>query len=318
MTTLQTLNIIALNKLTDLIQTFEKIDDWQGVVRENFERKSGTYSYVTVTDIEVRYDKKVFHYPTKIVFEYGYIKGERSITKNEKVTINKKKIKITERKKIIPFSFYERRQKYSGEIFQIIKDIVGTKIVPDSKFSSDLLTTGDNPLYGIDSKQKWASYVLVLHRVSRKEITTNEEDFSFLNDLLAEYGIHYGYEATLQDYVFVIFPMPYIKVIENKIKKEDDNESIFLVLEYNEMGFFYNSQLKIEIDALIKDIKKETIHQKVIPVKFAKAKYQVVEIVPDTKAEIGFTTISVKINGTLVDKLSGYYIRDIKFDIKVK
>ena len=307
-----------MSKLTDLIQTFEKVDDWQGVVRENFERKSGTYSCVTVTDIEVKYDKKVIHYPTKIVFEYGYVKGERSITKNERVTINKKKIKITERKKIIPLSFYERKQKYSGEIFQIINDIVGSKILSDSRFSTDLLTTGDNPLYGIDSKQKWASYLLVLQRVSKDERTTNQEDFSFLNDLLADYGIHYDYEATLQDYLFVVFPMPYIKVVENKIKKKDGNESIFLVLEYNEIGFFYTSQLKIEIDALIKDTKKETIYQKVIPVKFAKAKYQVVEIVPDTKAEIGFTAFSVKINGTLVDKFSGYYIRDIKFDIKVK
>lgn len=307
-----------MSKITDLIQTFEKINDWKEVVRVNFERKSGTYSCVTVTDIEVSFDKKVFHYPTKIVFEYGYVKGERSIVKNEKVTINKKKIKITERKKIIPLSFYERRQKYTGEIFQIIEDIVGNKIFSENKFSPDLLTTGDNPLFGIDSKQKWASYLLVLREANEYEKTTIQEDLSFLNDLLADYGIHYSYESTLQDYVFVIFPMPYIKVVENKIKKEDGNESIFLVLEYNEIGFFYTSQLKIEIDALIKDIKKEIIYQKVIPIKFAKAKYQIVEIVPDTKAEIGYTAISVKINGTLVDKFSGYYIRDIKFDIKVK
>lgn len=307
-----------MSKIKDLIQTFEKINDWKEVVRVNFERKSGTYSYVTVTDIEVSFDKKVFHYPTKIVFEYGYVKGERSIVKNEKVTINKKKIKIIERKKIIPLSFYERRQKYSGEIFQIIEDIIGNKNFSENKFSPELLTTGDNPLYAIDSKQKWASYLLVLSRASENENTTSQEDLSFLNDLLADYGIHYKYESTLQDYVFVIFPMPYIKVVENKIKKEDGNESIFLVLEYNEIGFFYTSQLKIEIDALIKDTKKEIIYQKVVPIKIAKAKYQIVEIVPDTKAEIGYTAISVKINGTLVDKFSGYYIRDIKFDIKVK
>lgn len=307
-----------MSKITDLIQTFEKVNDWKEVVRVNFERKSGTYSYVTVTDIEVSFDKKVFHYPTKIIFEYGYVKGERSIVKNERVTINRKKIKITEKKKIIPLSFYERRQKYSGEIFQIIEDIIGNKIFSENKFSPDLLTTGDNPLYGIDSKQKWASYLLVLSRASDNEKTTSQEDLSFLNDLLADYGIHYNYESTLHNYVFVIFPMPYIKVVENKIKKEDGNESIFLVLEYNEIGFFYTSQLKIEVDALIKDTKKEIIYQKVVPIKFAKAKYQIVEIVPDTKAEIGYTAISVKINGTLVDKFSGYYIRDIKFDIKVK
>ena len=307
-----------MNKLTDLIQTFEKIDDWQEVVRKNFERKSGTYTYATVTDIEIKYGEQVFYYPTKIVFEYGYIKALKNIVRTEKITLNKKRIKITERKKIIPFSFYERGKKYSGEIFQIIKDIVGTKINSNSLFSPDLLTTSDSPLYNIDSKQKWASYLLVLHRQSKNDSVATPEMLDILNDLLVDYGIHYGYDSSLRDFILVIFPMPYIKVVENKIKRNENNESIFLVLEFNQFGLFYTSQLKIEIDALIKNIKKETIYETIETIKFGKAKYQVIELTPETKGEIGFAAISIKINGILVDKFSGYYIRDIKLDIKVK
>lgn len=307
-----------MNKLTDLIQTFEKVDDWQGIVRQNFERKSGTYSFVTVTKIKVEYEKQIFNYPTKVVFEYGYIKAQKSITKYEKITINKKKIKITENKDVIPLSFYERKEKYTGEIFQILNDIVGNKILSNGHFSSDLLTPRDNPLYNIDSKQKWSSYLLVLNRKVKSDYSPVFEVPSILDDLLSDYGINYSYDLTLQDLVFVIFPMPYIKVVENKIKKDEVKESIFLVLEFNEVGFFYTSQLKIEIEALIKDIKKEVIYHRTVPIKFGKAKFQVVEITPDGRGEIGFAAISIKINGILVDKSSGYYIRDIKLDFKLK
>ena len=308
-----------MNKLTDLIKTFVKVDDWQGVARENFERKSGTYSYVTVTEIEIKYDKQLFRYPTKVVFEYGYIKAQKDITKHEKLTLDKKPIKITERKKIIPLGFYQRGRKYSGDIFQIIGDIVGNNKIVSSSFSNDLLTPNDNPLYSIDSKQKWASYVLTLYKESKQNFSdTNSEHFNILNEILEDYGIHYGFDTLLQNAVLIIFPMPYLKVVENKIKKNDNGESVFLVLEFNQLGLFYTSQIKIEIEGLIKNLKNEIIYEKVEAIKFGKAKYQVVELYPDQKSEIGYTSFSIKINGTLVDKFSGYYIRDIKFDIKAK
>ncbi|PKP45936.1 MAG: hypothetical protein CVT94_16325 [Bacteroidetes bacterium HGW-Bacteroidetes-11] len=308
-----------MNKLTDLIKTFVKVDDWKGVVKENFERKSGTYAYVTVAEIEIKYDKKVFRYPTKVVFEYGYIKAEKNITKQEKLTLDKKPIKITERKKIIPLGFYQRGRKYSGDIFQIIGDILGNNKILTSSFSNDLLTSNDNPLYSIDSKQKWASYILTLHKEGKHSSEeTNSEQFSTLNEILNDYGIHYSFDAQLQNTVIVIFPMPYLKVVENKIKKNDNGESIFMVLEFNQLGLFYSSQLKIEIDGIIKNLKNEVVYQKVETLKFAKAKYQVVELYPEQQSEIGYSSFSIKINGTLVDKFSGYYIREINLDIKSK
>lgn len=306
-----------MNKLADLIKTFVNVDDWQVVVKENFERKTGTYSYVTVIDIEVKYDKQTFRYPTKVVFEYGYVKAQKNIVKQEKTSVNKKRIRITERKKIIPLGFYQRGNKFSGDIYQIIADILGKGKIQSSSFSNDLLTPNDNPLYSIDSKQKWASYLLVLQKETNQvESISTSDEVSFLNDILDDYGIHYDFEKILQDFVLVIFPMPYVRVVENKIRKNANSESILLVLEFNQLPLFYTSQIRIEIDGKIKNLKSEIIYQKTEALKFGKAKYQVVELFPDRKSEIGYTEFSIKINGTLVNKFSGYYIRDIKLDIK--
>ncbi len=81
-------------------------------------------------------------------------------------------------------------------------------------------------------------------------------------------------------------------------------------------NLFYPSQLKIEIEALIKDFKEQTILKKTIPIKFDKAKFQVVELTPEMQGEIGFSAFLKRINGTLADKFSGYYIRDVKIDLK--
>ena len=69
---------------------------------------------------------------------------------------------VIERKEIISLGFYKRGKKYSGDIYQIISDIVGKEPNLLAKFSNDLLQLGDNPLYGIDSKLKWPAYLLIL------------------------------------------------------------------------------------------------------------------------------------------------------------
>ncbi len=83
-------------------------------------------------------------------------------------------------------------------------------------------------------------------------------------------------------------------------------------------NLFYTSQLKIEIEALIKGFKEQNILQKTIPIKLDEAKFQVVELTPEIQGEIGFSTFLIRINGTLADKFSGYYIHDIKIDLKAK
>jgi hypothetical protein len=83
-------------------------------------------------------------------------------------------------------------------------------------------------------------------------------------------------------------------------------------------NLFYTSQLKIEIEALIKDFKEQNSPQKTIPIKFDKAKFQVIDLTPEIQGEIGFTAILKRINGILADKSSGYYSSDIKIDLKTK
>ena len=151
-----------------------------------------------------------------------------------------------------------------------------------------------------------------------KKNESYERITELFSDLLVDYGIHYSFDTSLSDLIFVFFPMPYIKILENKIKKRDSGEVISLVLEFNDLGMFYTSKSKIEIEALIKDFDKNTILQKTISVKFDKSKYQMIEIAPDINGEIGFSAFSIKINDTLVEKTSGYYIRNIKIDIKTK
>ena len=59
-----------MNKLTDLTESFVEIQNWKELVQQNFDRKSGIYSYAVVSKLEVVYDKKSYFYPTKINFEY--------------------------------------------------------------------------------------------------------------------------------------------------------------------------------------------------------------------------------------------------------
>jgi len=300
-----------MNNLTDFTKTFKKVDDWQEFVKNNFDRNSGSYSSVTVTEIEVHYKKQIFRYPTKIVFEYGYVKTQKNIIKNERL-LNNKQVKVVEKQQIIPLGLYKRDKEFSGDISQIITDILDNNKIESGSFSGDLLTPNDNPFYSIDSKQQWSSYLLVLKKENKLyEKDTNCEEINFLNDILDDYGIHYSFENSLQDHVLVIFPMPFLKIVENRIRKEKDNKDIdeylFLVIEFNLLPFFFTSQVKIEIDGLIKDLKGETIYQKTKIIKCDKAKYQTVDIVPKQQSKIGYAEFAVKINGAVVDKFSGYY-----------
>lgn len=307
-----------MNKLTDLTESFLEIQNWEELVQQNFDRKSGIYSYAVVSRLEVIYNKNKYYYPTKIIFEYGYVKSSKKIRKTESFKINNIDVKIIERKEIISLGFYKRGKKYSGDIYQIISDIVGKEPNLLAKFSNDLLQLGDNPLYGIDSKLKWPAYLLILtKKIEGKSIHSEKEDLE-LKDILDDYGVHYSYDTSLKNTYIIVFPLPYVKIVENKIRKNGDRESIFLVLEFNQLGIFYSPGIKIEIECIIKDTKKEIIYEKTDNLIFNKASYQVVEIQPELNGQISYSSITIKMNGNTVEKTSGYYIRDIKIDVKIK
>lgn len=307
-----------MNKLADLTESFDEIQNWKELIQQNFDRKSGIYSYAVVSRLEVVYDKKSYFYPTKIIFEYGYVKSSKKIKKTESFKINNIDVKIIEQKEIISLGFYKRGKKYSGDIYEIITDIVGKESNLLAKFSNDLLQLGDNPLYGIDSKLKWPAYLLILTEKIEGESINSEKENLELKDILDDYGVHYSYDNSLKNNYIIIFPLPYVKIVENKIKRNGDRESIFLVLEFNQLGIFYSPGIKIEIESIIKDIKKEIIYEKTETLIFNKAAYQVVEIQPELNGQISYSSIAIKMNGNIVEKTTGYYIRDIKIDVKIK
>ncbi len=307
-----------MNKLKNLIEPFIDIDNWKEFVRLNFDRKSGTYSFLTVSRISVKYDGKIFYYPTKLIFEYGYVKSTKKIKKVEQIEYNEKKVIITEIKQVIHLGLYKREIKYSGDIYEIISDIIGPRRILKGRFSNDLLTINDNPLYSLDSNSKWPSYVLVLDRKNSRQQKSENNETNLSLDILNEYGIHYDYDYSLKEKFIIIFPLPYVKIVENKIKREQEKESIFLVLEYNQLGIFYTPGVKIELESLIKDLKQDIIYEKTEPIIFSKAKYQVIEILPDKIGQISFASFTIKLNGKIVDKTVGYYAREIKLDVKIK
>jgi hypothetical protein len=307
-----------MNKLSDLTESFVKIQNWEELVQQNFDRKSGIYSYAVVSRIEVIYDKKKYFYPTKIIFESGHVKSSKKVIKTESLKINNLKVKIIERKEIIALGFFKRDKKYSGDIYEIIIDIVGKKSSLLSKFSNDLLPLTENTLYGIDSKLKWPSYILVLNKKNESESIIDENENLELKDILDDYGVHYSYDSSLKDNYIIIFPLPYVKIVENKVRRNGDRDSIFLVLEFNQLGIFYIPGIRIEIESIIKNTKQEVIHEKTETLIFNKASYQVVEIQPENSGQISYSSIVIKMNGNIVEKTAGYYIRDIKIDVKIK
>ncbi|HLF52554.1 hypothetical protein [Flavobacterium sp.] len=308
-----------------IIKNFQILSDWESYIKENFERRSGLYSFVSIIEFRIEIDKRKYIYPRRIIFESGYIKAKKIINKIEKTTSYTKKVKTVERKIQIPFGYYKRENKYSGELINIMKDIFRGNTFEYCKFSNDILQIGDTPLFNIDSKIDWPSYVLFYFRNNSKDIipidnVQNEnEDYIILKDISSESGMHYTYSEKLKLIDFVIFKIPYLKIIENRIKKENDGfEKLFFVLEYGDLSIFYNSKYDIKAKVLIKDIEKNVIFDDTVKIDFDKSKYQTLEVKPKIRSEIGFSLIDIYINNILVDKRSGYYIRSIKIDVKVK
>jgi hypothetical protein len=302
-----------MNQLKDLIDSFQPTSDWKQFIRSNFERKSNAYNFVSVSRLQIKFKNKVYHFPTKIVFDYGWVKAEKHIKRTEKFLEGSEWVTITETKTITPFGYFERRERFSGEFDEILEDVIGSKKRFASLISENLLQTGDNPLYGIDSLQQWPAYIMVLQNTNSRAGSFQDVP-DIWNDLLTDYGIHYSFDPSLYNTTIVIFPMRYIKILENRIRRKE-KESIFVVLEFNSLPLFYITRLNIEIKAIIKDTNDQVYEQRQI-VKYEKTRFQTVDIIPEAPCEVAFSDISVLINNTLVNRTSGYYIRNIKIDVK--
>lgn len=313
-----------MNELESIIKDFENLDSWESFVKNNFERRAGLYTTVKIKEFRIEVDKEKYIYPRRILFESRYVKAKKIFNNIEKTIINGKKIKAVERTTVIPFGLYKRQKKYSGELVNIIKDIFAGSKIESCKVSNTLLQLGDTPLFNIDSKIDWPSYILMFNRtelIKKYDNIASQEDIdhSLLNEISSEYGINYSFNKQLEKLDFLIFKIPYLKIIENKIKSDEgDFEKLFFVLKYGDSSIFYTSKLDIRAKVLIKDINKEIVFDDSLKISFDKSKHQVLEVKPEKKCEIGYSSIELFINDTLVDKRSGYYIRSFKIDVKIK
>ncbi|WP_157499513.1 hypothetical protein [Flavobacterium commune] len=307
---------LTMENIDNIIGKSSPISDWKEFVKENFQREAGIYSFLTVRTLEIEYNNEKFVYPKRIVFESGYARSIRKLKTVETVTHFKKTVKVIEKKEVIPFGLYQRRNKYSGDFFEILADIIKSDNL-QSYFSNDLLPINDNPLFSIDSKLNWPSYLLTLNTSNQIYSEERNEDISFLKDIAQEYGFHLPYTKSLEELIFIIFPMPYIKIVENKINKDSENEKLYLVLEFNDTSFFYTQKnLNIKLEALIKGTKEEVLLDKEFKLEFKKSKFQIVELDVMNGGIISYSSLKISINNVIVSKTSGYYIRDIKINVK--
>lgn len=319
-----------MNNIDSIIKDFEHLDKWEDFIEGNFERKAGLYSCVSIKEFRIEIGNKKYHYPRRIVFDNNYIKAKKTINKIERTVVNGNRVVISERTTTIPFGFYKRQNKYSGEIINIIKDIFINFKIQSCKVSKELLQLGDTPLFNIDSNIDWPSYVIAFERFHKEQIKIDlssdtdsilsKDEQPLLDDIASEFGIHYSYSNKLKNIDFLILKIPYLKIIENKIKREKDNyEKLFFVLEYSDSSIFYTtSKLNISAKVLIKDVNKEIIFDDLVNITYDKSKYQVFEVKPNSISEIAYSSIELYINNTLVDKRSGYYIRSFKINMKRK
>nr|WP_321486883.1 hypothetical protein [uncultured Draconibacterium sp.] len=320
-----------MNEIEAIFKKFEPLEKWEDFIEGNFERKAGLYTSVSIKEFRIEIENEKFYYPRRIIFENKYVKAKKIINQIEKTTVNGKKVKVVERTTIIPFGFYKRENKYSGEIINIVKDIFINYNIQSCEVSSELLQLGDNPLFNIDSNIDWPSYIIAFKRTYKGKNKQNQiasypntslskkEENPILKDISSEYGIHYSFSNDLINTDFLILKIPYLKIIENKIKRDiEKKEKLFFVLEYADSSIFYTTKLDIKAKVLIKDVDKEIVFDNYVSIPFDKSKYQVFEVKPDCNCEISYSSIELIINNTLVDKRSGYYIRSFKIDVKTK
>lgn len=292
-------------------------DDWKGLIKESFDRRMGVYNYATVTRVKIFNEDICYELPTKIIFESGYYRVPIKTKKECEFKIGEKDYSIREEITQHIFGFYERKEKLSGDIYEILEDLLGEAVYDWCLFSKTIQNTHSGLLYGIDRNIDWPAYVMVLQEKVNKTIPGEISKAIELRGYLSDFGISYKLEDYLNE-VFVVFKMPYIKILENKLTKSEEQEYVRLVLEYKADGYFYQDSPNIEIEVKLYNRQKELIYDNIDKLVFNKSQYQVHEIYPDRKEEIIRSEFNLKINGVLVDWSSGVYLRGIKINTSIK
>ena len=306
----------------ETIQKLAPCSEWESLIDSNFNRMANVYQYLIKSDYFISVDNQKITLPSKIVFYNGYERFRSVSSKETIIEYKSKKIVLNEKTHIIPFGLYERRFKYSGSTAQILKDVVGEESL-NCMFSDKLLEIDNYPLYGIDSKLEYPSYLLLFEKMksNNKQKTSidlyTEEFKSVMKDVLMSIGVNYEIDNINANLTYVIFPLPYVQIIENRLNTKDEKEKVTLTLKFN--STFYNvfRQNKIFIDYEIKELNGDVSEKSKMKIDFEGRKIMVVNVCPQKIKKIGLCKFKILISDVEVNHFSGTYIRSIQINTEI-
>ena len=306
----------------ETIQKLTPCSEWETLIDSNFNRRANVYQYLMKSDYSISVDNQKLKLPSKIVFCNGYERFRSVSSKETIIEYKSKKIVVNEKTHIIPFGLYERKFKYSGSTAQILKDVVGEELL-SCMLSDNLLEVGNYPLYGIDSKLEYPSYLLLFEKMKsnskqKTNIDLDTEEFkSVMKDILMSIGINYEIDNINSNLTYVIFPLPYVQIIENRLNTKDEKEKVTLTLKFN--SAFYNvfRQNEILIDYEIKELNGEETEKSKMKIDFERGEIMVVNVCPQKIKKIGLCKFKILINKVEVNHFSGTYIRSIQINTKI-
>ena len=309
------------------LNKFVEIPDWKSFVDDNFNRKSGIYSYLTLTEITIHLEKRRFVLPQKVVFMSGFERFRRKSSNETIIDYKGKRVTVIEKIQVIPFGTYERKFKFSGSFSEIVNDILKSPNELSSSFSEKLLDERNYPLYGIDSTIKYPSYILHLtdcakysdssNNLKNQEIIDDNELNVVFKDILSVLNINYNLNDVDKSSIFIIFPLPYVRILENRLDPSGDNEKVVLTIKFNRDYFNVFKSSKIEIKYEIKETNSETIEKSSIQVEYTGKSIYELHIIPKQINKIGLCTFKILVNDIEVNQFSGTYVRGFKINTKI-
>lgn len=117
---------------------------------------------------------------------------------------------------------------------------------------------------------------------------------------------------------FILFQLPYVEILENKLNTENNRESILLTIRKNDHFAAIFKQNSLKVSTYITELNSEKVDVNVFEVPYSKRKIQTIEIAPEAVEKIGKTHFELLINNVLVNKFSGSYLRGVSFELNLK
>ena len=311
---------MELEKVIENIKNnYVDISDWASQIDESFSRNLNGYNSFAIEKITVNYDTEKYILPLRIVFLDNIVRNDSEIDSTHIIGLKDKEAIVTINKQVHALSFYKRTNgiKYSGKTSEIINDAISNYKIEKFYLSKRLENEHSDTLFFLDSNLNWGAFIAIIQ--CEQKIETSQKPLpNELNDYLHEFGINYKYSSIDTGYIFIFFPVPYIKIVSNKIVKKD-REILSLVLEYNFQRLAFIQGAPIVLKCLIKSTNNNVIFNDIIPLENKDfLTFLPVEIVPSSTEPIGSADITVLLNKIEVERSYGTYIRQINIDIKVK